>query len=126
MLLTMYRRFVCAADLRRSVELNDDPVVQRIEIAARLDSPQHASKSTPAALSFRVAAQLMAITVNDKRSWDVRNEFEDTSGYGGPMRFVNKFPAAAQRAQERRLDDLLGIRSTGTGTLSETTGHWRC
>ncbi|MEV6493289.1 hypothetical protein AB0M20_32405 [Actinoplanes sp. NPDC051633] len=85
-------------------------VVRSIEMGVRLPSPQRSPISTPAALTYRVIAQLMAITVNDKRSWDVRNEILDTSGYGGgPRGYVDKFPIAAERAQQRRPDDLLGI-----------------
>ncbi|GAA1614325.1 hypothetical protein [Actinoplanes couchii] len=89
-----------------------DPVeiIPRIETAARIDSPAQAPPSTPAALTYRAIAHLMAITVNDKRRWDVRNERIDSSGMGGggTLGSLAKFPVAAARAKEKRPGDLLG------------------
>lgn len=85
-------------------------VLAIVERAARLNSLHVTPSSTPAVLTYRVIAQLMAITVNDKRHWDVRNERFDSSdpGGGGDRGYLAEYPVAAARARETRSDDLLG------------------
>ncbi|MBW6439263.1 hypothetical protein KZ829_36680 [Actinoplanes hulinensis] len=85
-------------------------VVTAIERAAGMSSPSSAPPSTPAVLTYRVLAQLMAITLNEKHRWDVRNERLDSSGMGGGAArgYLADYPVAAARAREKRPDDLLG------------------
>ncbi|WP_306215342.1 TY-Chap2 family putative peptide chaperone [Actinoplanes sp. RD1] len=85
--------------------------VHDLEEAAGLRSPAHAPASTPAVLAYRVIAQIMAITVNAKETWDVRNVLLDASGMGGGVKeeYLTPFPVAAERARQVRADDLLGI-----------------
>jgi hypothetical protein len=82
-----------------------------LETASGLGSPPHAPASTPAALTFRAIAQLLAITLNTRQRWDVRNVFLDTSGTAGGIndKYLKPFPMAAQRAREKRPDDLHGV-----------------
>jgi hypothetical protein len=84
--------------------------VRELEEVSSVGVARHTPSSTPAVLTYRVIAELMAITLNDRKAWDVRNEFEDTSDWGGgPRHYVQGFPLAAARVQQRREDDLLGI-----------------
>lgn len=55
-------------------------VVKHIEDVANLGSPAKAPSSTPRALAYRFIAVLLSMTVNDRHSWDARNEFIDSSG----------------------------------------------
>jgi hypothetical protein len=79
-------------------------IVARIETAAGLRSPVRAPRSTPAVLTFRTIAHLMAVTVDDGRRWDVRNEYLDVDGTGSPPGALAGFPVAAERARQRRPD----------------------
>ncbi|WP_433303945.1 hypothetical protein ACQP2F_13470 [Actinoplanes sp. CA-030573] len=89
---------------------NPAEIIALVEQGAGLRSAGSAPVTTPTALAFRVAAQVLALTVNDKRRWDVRSERVDSSGMdgGGRRWFVDRFPIAAERARQRRPDDLLG------------------
>jgi hypothetical protein len=74
----------------------DDPhdVVKAIEHAARLELSRHAPPSTPRALSVRVFAAFLTMSLNDRHRWDVRNEVQDDS-YGVSRRgYVQRFAGA--------------------------------
>jgi len=89
----------------------DDPhlIVKQLENAAGLSHPSPAPSTSPAALAYRVIARILASLVNDKDTWDARNEQEDSSDGGwGPQNFVQNFPRAAELAQIPRPDDLSG------------------
>jgi len=55
-----------------------------IESAAGLPIVPKAPPSTPRTLAYRFIATLLTMTVNDRNTWDARNEFIDSSGDGWP------------------------------------------
>jgi hypothetical protein len=74
-------------------------VIKQIEDVAHLDVVVKAPSSTPRALAYRFIATLLTMTVNDRHSWDARNEFIDSSGDWWPgdaelHGFVEGFPEA--------------------------------
>jgi hypothetical protein len=81
--------------------------IKRLETAAGLSHPSPAPPSSPAALTFRVIARVLASLVDVKQPWDARNEQLDSSGGdGGPRGYLQDFPRAAELAQVRRPDDV--------------------
>lgn len=54
-------------------------VVKEIEQVADLKMPAKAPPSTPRTLAYRFIAATLHATVNDRRRWDARNEFIDSS-----------------------------------------------
>jgi hypothetical protein len=77
-----------------------------LERSIGIDSPVRHPASTPSVLAFRVIAQLMAVTLDDRRRWDVRHAFCDAPDGGAVVRkYVNPFPVAVERAGKRQSDD---------------------
>lgn len=79
-----------------------------IESRAGLESAGQAARTTPPALVARLAYQLLLTSLNDRMTWDVRNERLDTSGYGNGDGDVLGFPAAEAAVTQRRADDPWG------------------
>lgn len=96
----------CPATLQELFTGDYERGLTDLEHAIGLDTPKHTPTSTPAVLTFRTIAQLMAIVSTDKRSWDVRSVWFDChEGGSAQEKYLMPFPVAAQRAKETRRDD---------------------
>ena len=74
--------------------------IRRIEAGTGLKRPSPTPPTSPAALSYRVIARVLASMVNEKDPWDVRNEQLDSSiSEGKPRGYVAGFPRAAELAK---------------------------
>lgn len=76
---------------------NPHSVIKQIEDVAQLNTLAKAPPSTPRALAYRFIATLLTTTVNDRHSWDARNEFIDSSSDWWPgdpetNGFIDRFP----------------------------------
>lgn len=82
-------------------------IVKRIEQAKGRMLQTKAPATTATSLIYRLAAQLLAVRINDRVRWDVRMEFGDSSGSTGSDAngFVDGFPSA-QRALEQASERL--------------------
>jgi len=54
-------------------------IVKRMEQVAGL-APIKRPRTTDRSLAYRVIAQALAMTINDRHTWDARSLFHDTSG----------------------------------------------
>jgi hypothetical protein len=83
--------------------------VKRLEAAAQLQPPNGTPGSTPAVLTFRTIARILAALQNERKPWDGRSQWLDTSGYGAGPRFdLSAFPSAQAALREQRPTDLFG------------------
>ncbi|WP_433303947.1 hypothetical protein ACQP2F_13475 [Actinoplanes sp. CA-030573] len=74
-----------------------------LEYAVGLEPPPMTPPSTPAVLAYRTLALLMAITLDDKREWQIRGVWQETiSGAHHIKAFLVPFPVAAARAETNR------------------------
>lgn len=75
-------------------------IVKDLEGCAGWPPPQTAPTTTKRTLIYRLFASVLTMTLNDRYPWDVRSEFFDTSGYGGPRAgYLAAFPAAVESAR---------------------------
>jgi T3SS (YopN, CesT) and YbjN peptide-binding chaperone 2 len=84
-------------------------VIKELEMRAGLPQVASAPASSPAALSYRMAARVLSGLVNDKYRWDVRNE----RLYASDGTFLDNgdvlgFRTAEVAVSQRRADDILG------------------
>lgn len=88
--------------------------LKRIEEAAGLAAPHPTPASTPFSLALRVIYRFLALNLNEKEQWDVRNLRIDDAGWwpGMPTSLtdLSKFPSALEALRIERRDDLLGDR----------------
>ncbi|WP_157607259.1 TY-Chap2 family putative peptide chaperone [Sanguibacter suarezii] len=75
--------------------------VKAIEEAARLALPGPRPRSTRRTLTYRFIAALLRMQIHDRHSWDVRNEFLDSSDWEEEESrgYVERFPTAAAAAK---------------------------
>jgi hypothetical protein len=86
-------------------------VIEWLEHASRLSSPDGAAASTGKVLAYRALAHIVWMTAHQATPLDVRSEFLDSSGGGGsgPRGLLARFPIAHERSRESRPDDPAGI-----------------
>lgn len=82
--------------------------VKLIESRAGLEAAGQAARTTAPVLVGRIAYQLLLTSLNDKKTWDVRNVRVDTRGYGNGEGDVIGFPSAEAAVTQRREDDPWG------------------
>ncbi len=90
-------------------EENSHATVKALERAAGLNPMNPPPPSSPAALSYRVVARVLASLVNDRDSWDVRSEQLDSSSGSGSHGYLAGFPSASKSARVSRQDDLFDL-----------------
>lgn len=93
------------------VDADARQVVESLEVAAGLATtpPLHASPLLPATLTYRVIARVLAWLIDDKDTWDARNERLHSSDIVADRGYLRRFPAAAAAARDRRESDFLGV-----------------
>lgn len=88
--------------------------LKRIEEAVGVGPIEKTPASSPASLTFRAIYRFLAITLNEREYWDVRNQRVDGSGAwpGEAVDFcdLSQFHTAAEAVRLERRDDRLGDR----------------
>jgi T3SS (YopN, CesT) and YbjN peptide-binding chaperone 2 len=87
------------------------PLLNRLCQKAGLPDMAHVPRSTPAVVAYRVMAAFLGHTIFGRVRWEWRNGYFDTSGgFGGGRRheLFERFPAARDRLEISKSDDVLG------------------
>lgn len=84
-------------------------VVKTLELAAGLPAPHPTPPLRPATFTYRVIARVLGRLINEKDTWDARNERLHSSHTVTNRGYLRRFPAAADAARDRRDSDFLGM-----------------
>lgn len=84
-------------------------VIKILEHEAGLPTPHSAPPLLPAMLTYRVIARALGWLINEKETWDARNERLHSSDTVIDRGYLRRFPAAVDAARDRRDSDFLGV-----------------
>ncbi|MGZ0712320.1 TY-Chap2 family putative peptide chaperone (plasmid) [Coraliomargarita sp. W4R53] len=85
------------ADWPRVLRTQDPhQIVKTIEASAGLGSPTEKSSTTTRSIGYRFFAAALAMLVNDRYSWDVRSESQDTSDGMRRAHQIDGFPSVVE------------------------------